>query len=60
MAIIRKKQKVATPDTDTVELKLKKEECKMLLQIIANSTFSGKDIQILYDTAVKLQRSMLK
>lgn len=60
MAIIRKKQTVVPPDTDTVELKLKKEECKMLLQIIANSTFSGKDIQILYDTAVKLQRSMLK
>ena len=31
------------------------EEARFLLALIAKSDFSGKDIQIVYDTALKLQ-----
>ena len=31
------------------------EEARYLLALIAKSDFSGKDIQIVYDTALKLQ-----
>ena len=31
------------------------EEARYLLSLIAKSEFSGKDIQIVYDTALKLQ-----
>ena len=31
------------------------EEARYLLTLIAKSDFSGKDIQIVYDTALKLQ-----
>ena len=31
-------------------------EIDFLLQTIANSTFEGKDVQIVYETAVKLQK----
>ena len=31
------------------------EEARYLLALIAKSEFSGKDIQIVYDTALKLQ-----
>jgi len=36
------------------ELTLK--EIDFLLQTIAESTFEGKDVQIVYETAVKLQK----
>jgi hypothetical protein len=35
-------------------------EIDFLLQTIANSTFEGKDVQIVYETAVKLQKLINK
>tara|TARA_Y100000389_G_scaffold151014_1_gene150690 strand:+ start:719 stop:910 length:192 start_codon:yes stop_codon:yes gene_type:complete len=39
-----------------VELSLSKIEVEFLLNLIANSDFKGKDVQIVYETAVKLQQ----
>lgn len=36
-----------------------KNELEFLLQLIANSTFEGKDVQIVYDTAVKIQQNIV-
>ena len=47
-------EKSPTPiveENNTFEL----EEARYLLALIAKSDFSGKDIQIVYDTALKLQ-----
>ncbi len=39
----------------TNSLLLEVEEARYLLSLIANTDFSGKDIQIVYNTALKLQ-----
>ena len=45
-----------TPLTLQKEIvRLEIEEARYLLALIAKSDFSGKDIQIVYDTALKLQ-----
>jgi hypothetical protein len=36
-----------------------KSELEFLLKLIANSNFEGKDVQIVYDTAVKLQQNII-
>ena len=38
---------------------LNKEELEFLLNVIASSKFEGKDVQIVYETAVKLQTQIL-
>jgi hypothetical protein len=35
-----------------------KEELEFLLQLIADSTFEGKDVQLVYETAVKIQKNI--
>ena len=45
------------PKTDTFSLN--KEELEFLLNVIASSKFEGKDVQIVYETAVKLQKQIL-
>lgn len=45
------------PKTDTSTLN--KEELEFLLNVIASSKFEGKDVQIVYETAVKLQKQIL-
>lgn len=60
MAIISnsKTEKVRSkPKTDTPALN--KEELEFLLNVIASSKFEGKDVQIVYETAVKLQKQIL-
>ena len=49
--------KKATPYTPVKKdsLLLEVEEARYLLSLIANTDFSGKDIQIVYNTALKLQ-----
>lgn len=42
-------------DSPKKETQLEIEEARYLLSLIAKSEFSGKDIQIVYDTALKLQ-----
>ena len=37
-------------------IKLSKEELEFLLKLVADSKFDGKDVQLVYQTAVKLQK----
>ena len=50
----KKKQQQLTP-SKVDSLLLEAEEARYLLSLIANTDFSGKDIQIVYNTALKLQ-----
>ena len=45
-------------ETDDTELKFEIEESRYLLSLIAKSDFSGKDVQIVYNIALKLQKSI--
>ena len=36
-----------------------KEELEFLLQLIADSTFEGKDVQLVYETAVKIPKNIV-
>jgi len=38
------------------DISLTKAELEFLLQLIAKSNFEGRDVQIVYETAVKLQQ----
>lgn len=38
------------------DISLTKVELEFLLQLIAKSNFEGRDVQIVYETAVKLQQ----
>tara|TARA_R110002167_G_scaffold176121_2_gene375558 strand:+ start:407 stop:568 length:162 start_codon:yes stop_codon:yes gene_type:complete len=49
MGILTKNQK---PNSAT----LSKEELQFLLKLVADAKFDGKDVQIVYSTAVKLQK----
>lgn len=52
----RKKQEdIKIPDEQ-----LTVEELDFLLQLIANSTFEGKDVQLVYQTALKVQNLIKK
>lgn len=57
MAILNKVTK--KEETNNTEITLTKEELEFLLNTIANSTFNGKDVQLVYDVAVKLQKTIL-
>ena len=46
------------PELNIEHPKLEIEEVRYLLSIIAKSDFSGKDIQIVYNIALKLQNMM--
>lgn len=43
------------PQKENLQVNLEIEEARYLLALIARSEFSGKDIQIVYDSALKLQ-----
>lgn len=58
MGIINRNEKKDTQQ-NSPEIKLTKEELEFLLKTIANSTFSGKEVQMVYDVAVKLQQTIL-
>jgi hypothetical protein len=53
MGLLSKK---TTADTST----LSKEELEFLLKLVADSKFEGKDVQLVYSTAVKLQKIITK
>ena len=52
----RKKQE----DIKTSDEQLTVEELDFLLQLIANSSFEGKDVQLVYQTALKIQNLIKK
>ena len=39
---------------------LSREELEFLLKLVAESNFEGKDVQLVYSTAVKLQKIITK
>lgn len=47
-------------DISTSEDKLSIEELDFLLQLIASSSFEGKDVQLVYQTALKIQNLIKK
>jgi|TARA_R110002012_G_scaffold81791_2_gene206943 hypothetical protein len=49
MGILAKNKKTEPPT-------LSKEELEFLLKLVAEAKFEGKDVQIVYSTAVKLQK----
>jgi len=51
-----KKNAVVNP---TESLELSKVEVEFLLKTIANSKFEGRDVQLVYETAVKLQTYLM-
>jgi len=53
MGLLSKKN---TKDTSS----LSKEELEFLLKLVADSKFDGKDVQLVYSTAVKLQKIITK
>lgn len=57
MAILNKVTK--KEETNNTEITLTREELEFLLNTIAKSTFNGKDVQLVYDVAVKLQKTIL-
>ena len=61
MAIINnsKTEKVIGGKTKDDTFSLNREELEFLLNVIASSKFEGKDVQIVYETAVKLQKQIL-
>ena len=53
-------QKVASNNSNKEEdLLINKEELKYLLSLIKNSSFPGKDIEIIYNLTWKLQQAVL-
>tara|TARA_R110002012_G_scaffold6274_3_gene28481 strand:- start:4364 stop:4534 length:171 start_codon:yes stop_codon:yes gene_type:complete len=52
MGILSKTKTKATPSPTS----LSKEELEFLLKLVADSKFDGKDVQLVYQTAVKLQK----
>lgn len=38
-----------------VSIQFTKEECEFLLQLIAQSTFEGKDVAVVYETVAKIE-----
>ena len=59
-----KKEKISTKQPSEEKIKnleyneLEIEEVRYLLSLVAKSDFSGKDIQIVYNIALKLQNTM--
>jgi hypothetical protein len=61
MAIINKKENTEKVRNKRVDnLDLTKDELEFLLNVIANSTFEGKDVQLVYETAVKIQKQIME
>jgi hypothetical protein len=50
MGILSKTKTKTTPPA------LSREELEFLLKLVADSKFEGKDVQLVYSTAVKLQK----
>ena len=58
MALITKDKTEVKKPKNVVEFS--KHELEFLLSTIANSTFEGKDVQLVYETAVKIQKQIME
>ena len=55
----RGKRKIIKSKEKKEQQPFTKEELEFLLQLIADSTFEGKDVQLVYETAVKIQKNIV-
>lgn len=64
MATLEELRKSRNDNTETPnskpEASFTRDELDFLLQLIANSTFEGKDVSIVYHTALKIQNLLQK
>lgn len=58
MALITKDKTEVKKPKNVVDFS--KQELEFLLSAIANSTFEGKDVQLVYETAVKIQKQIME
>jgi hypothetical protein len=58
MALITKDKTEVKNPKNVVDFS--KQELEFLLSTIANSTFEGKDVQLVYETAVKIQKQIME
>lgn len=56
MALIRKEDLLAQKPKEKEQVPFTKEELEVLLRIIADGSFKGKEIQVVYDLVYKLQQ----
>ena len=56
MGLIEKSKKAKNVKTEQPDVQFTKSELEFMLKLIANSAFQGKDIQLVYDITVKLQK----
>jgi hypothetical protein len=49
------KKPISKPEQKPIEFELGTEEIKIILQGIQNTTFKGKDIEMMYNLILKLQ-----
>lgn len=43
-------------DTSSVGVQLTKEECEFVLELISKTQFYGKDVELVYETVLKIQQ----
>lgn len=55
---LRRKNESEKASEKQVEHEFTNEELDFLLQLIANSTFEGRDVQLVYQTALKIQNKI--
>lgn len=60
MALIKKEDLLPQKSKEKTESPFTKEELEVLLRIIADGTFKGKEIQVVYDLVYKLQQMYIE
>lgn len=60
MALIKKEDLLAQKPKEKDTNPFTKEELEVLLRIIADGTFKGKEIQVVYDLVYKLQQMYIQ
>lgn len=60
MALIKKEELLPQKSKEKTESPFTKEELEVLLRIIADGTFKGKEIQVVYDLVYKLQQMYIE
>lgn len=59
MALIEK-QKLISKNEESPVPPFSKEELEILLRVISEGTFKGKEVQVVYDLVYKIQQMYLK
>lgn len=59
MSDLKSLRSKAVGSVNNTDVPFTKKELEFLLDMIAKSNFEGKDVQIVYETAVKLQQKLI-